>query len=107
MAWYFVKNTHNFTFYSWAGETSQYSDLITGWTTMIRFPAGAIFVFINASRPAVGPIKPPIQWVSGDIYPGSNVSGVWRWPPPFSAEVKNAWNYTSTPPFVYIARNLI
>jgi hypothetical protein len=27
--------------------------------------------------------------------------------PPFSAEVKNAWNYTSTPPYVLISRWLI
>jgi hypothetical protein len=52
------------------------------------------------SRPALVPTHPPIQWV-----PGALSLGVKRpkreadHSPPSSAEVKNAWSYTSTPPF--------
>jgi hypothetical protein len=48
-----------------------------------------IFIFTTASRPALGPTQPPIQWV-----PGALSLGV-KWPgreadhsPPSSAEVK-------------------
>jgi hypothetical protein len=50
-------------------------------------------------------IQPPSQWVPGVIFPGV------KWPgreaghsPPSSAEVKNAWSYTSIPPYVFTAR---
>jgi hypothetical protein len=52
-----------------------------------------IFLFATASRPAVGPTQPPIQWVPRVKWPGREVD----YSPPFSAEVKNAWSYTSTP----------
>jgi hypothetical protein len=66
----------------------------------VRFPAGAgILLFTTVSRTALGPTQPPIQWV-----PGALSLGV-KWPgreadhsPPSSAEVKNAWSYTSTLP---------
>jgi hypothetical protein len=56
------------------------------------------FLFTTASRTALGPTQPPIQWV-----PGARSLGVKR--PgyetdnslPSSAEVKNAWNYNATP----------
>jgi hypothetical protein len=58
-----------------------------------------IFLFTTASRLALGLTQPPIQWV-----PEAPSLGVKR-PvgeadnsPPSSAEVKNAWSYTSTPP---------
>jgi hypothetical protein len=51
------------------------------------------------SSPPLGPTQPPIQWVAGA--PSLEV----KWPgheaghsPQSSAEVKNAWSYTSTPP---------
>jgi hypothetical protein len=58
-----------------------------------------IFLFTTASRPALGPTKPLIQWVTRALSPG--VKRPWReadHSPPSSAEVKNAWSYTSTPP---------
>jgi hypothetical protein len=59
-----------------------------------------IFLIATASRLALGLTQPPIQWgVQGVISPGV------RWPghisdhlAPSSAEVKNAWRYTSTLP---------
>jgi hypothetical protein len=58
-----------------------------------------IFLPTTVSRRALGPTQPPIQWVTGALSVGV------KWPgheadhsPPPSAEVKNAWSYTSTPP---------
>jgi hypothetical protein len=57
-----------------------------------------IFLFTAASRTALGPTQPPIQWV-----PGAPSLGV-KWPgreadhSPSSSAVKNAWSYTSIPP---------
>jgi hypothetical protein len=58
-----------------------------------------IFLFTNALRPALGITQPPIQRVPGDL--SLEVKRLGReadHSPPFSAEIKNAWRYTSTPP---------
>jgi hypothetical protein len=58
-----------------------------------------IFLFTTASRTALGPTQPPIKWVPGALSLGVNRSGREAdHSPPSSAEVKNAWSYTSTPP---------
>jgi hypothetical protein len=51
-----------------------------------------IFLFTTAFRPSLGPTQPLIQ----------SIPGIKRWreadcSPPFSADVKYAWSYTSTP----------
>jgi hypothetical protein len=51
------------------------------------------------SRLALGPTQPPIQRVTGALSlgvkrPGREADNS----PPSSAEVKNGWSYTSTPP---------
>jgi hypothetical protein len=58
-----------------------------------------IFCFNTASRPALWPTQTPIQWVPGILSLGV------KWPEiecdnslTSSAEVKNEWSYTSTPP---------
>jgi hypothetical protein len=57
-----------------------------------------IFLLTPASRPALEPTEPPIQWS-----PEALSLGVKRpdreadHSPPSSAEVKNAWSYASTP----------
>jgi hypothetical protein len=63
-----------------------------------------ILHFTTASRPALGPTQPPIQWVSVTL------SLVVKRPrreadhsPPSNAEVKNAWSYTSTPQYAFMA----
>jgi hypothetical protein len=48
-----------------------------------------IFLFATAFRQVLGPTKPPIQQVPGRETDHSA---------PFSADVKNAWSYTSTSP---------
>jgi hypothetical protein len=66
----------------------------------VRFPAGAGNIFsIAASLTAPGPSQPPVQWVPRALSlwvkcPGREADQS----PPSSAEVKNAWSYTSTPP---------
>jgi len=57
-----------------------------------------IFLFYNASRPALRSTELPIQWIVGAIslavkWPGNEAD----YSHPSSAEVKNAWCYTSTP----------
>jgi hypothetical protein len=67
-----------------------------------------IFLFTTASRTALEPTQPPIQQVLGD--PSLGV----KWPgrevdhsPPSSAEVKNEWSCTSTPPYAFMAWCLV
>jgi hypothetical protein len=64
------------------------------------------FLFTTASRPrpALGPTQHAIQWV-----PGALSLGIKRpereadHSPPSIAEVKNAWSYSSTSLYVFIA----
>jgi hypothetical protein len=58
-----------------------------------------IFLFTTASRKALGPTQPPIQWVPGALSLGVKQLGrEVDHSPPSSAEVKNVWSYTSTLP---------
>jgi hypothetical protein len=69
----------------------------------VRFPAGAgNFFFTIVSSMALGSTHPPIQWVPEalSLRVKRPVCEADRSPPP-SAEVKNAWSYTSTPPIRY------
>jgi hypothetical protein len=56
----------------------------------IRFPAGlGIFLLTTASRTALGPTQPPIQWTPGALYMGVKLPGREAdHSPPSSAEVK-------------------
>jgi hypothetical protein len=61
-----------------------------------------IFLFTTESKTALGSTQPPIQWVPGALslevkWPGREADHS----PPSSAEVKNAWNYTSTHPILF------
>jgi hypothetical protein len=63
-----------------------------------------IFLLTTASRPALGPTQPPIQWVPGALslgvnQPGREVDHL----PPSSAEVKIVWSYTSTSQYAFMA----
>jgi hypothetical protein len=51
---------------------------------------GKIFLFSKASRPALRPIRPPIQWVPGTLSPGLKQRGLEaNHLSPSSAQVKN------------------
>jgi hypothetical protein len=53
----------------------------------------------GSSRPVLGPLQPPMQWVTGALPMVVKRSGSEAdHSPPSSAEVKNTWSYTSTPP---------
>jgi hypothetical protein len=63
-----------------------------------------IFLFTTASRTALGPTQPPIQWEPGALFmavkrPGREADHS----PPSSAEVKNACSYISTPQYAFMA----
>jgi len=62
--------------------------------------------FPTTSRLSLGPTQPPIRWVLGS-FPGNKAAGasIWR-STPSSAEVKNEWSYTSSPPTFYLAVSL-
>jgi hypothetical protein len=61
-------------------------------------PEGQEIFFSKESIAALWPTQPFVQLVSGDLFrevkrPAREACD----PPPFSAEVMNEWNYTSTP----------
>jgi hypothetical protein len=58
-----------------------------------------VFLFATASRPTLGLSQPPIQCVAEAFTPEVKRQGREAdHSSPSSAEVKNAWSYTSTPP---------
>jgi hypothetical protein len=58
-----------------------------------------IFFSTIASRPALGPAQPPIQWVPRALSLGvKQLEREADHSPPSSAEVKDVWSYISTSP---------
>jgi hypothetical protein len=67
-----------------------------------------IFLFTTASKPALGPTQLPIQWVPGAL--SLELKRLGREADhslPCSAEVKNAWSYTSTPQYTFMVWCLV
>jgi hypothetical protein len=63
-----------------------------------------IFLFTTASRMALGPTQPPIQWTPGAL--SLRVKRPRRDPdhsPSAAAEVRNVRSYTSTPQYAFMA----
>jgi hypothetical protein len=79
----------------------------------VRFPGGGLgmFLFSTASRPTMGPIQPPIQWVlggGGALSPGIKWSGREAdHSSPSSVEDKTAWSYTSTQQYIFMTWCLV
>jgi len=66
-----------------------------GWMTGVRFLTGVGIPFATASRPALGPTQPPIQWAQVDLCPGIKRPGHGADHSPLSsAGVKTMWSYT-------------
>jgi len=56
-----------------------------------------IFLFTTTSRPALRPTQSPTRWVPGLLpHAVKRLGSEADHSPPCSAEVKNAWSYTST-----------
>jgi hypothetical protein len=62
-----------------------------------------ILLFTTASRPALRSTRPPIQSVPGDVSTGIKRPGREAFHSPCSADVKNAWSYTSTSQYFFVA----
>jgi hypothetical protein len=64
------------------------------------------FLFATASKPALGTTQSSMG--NGDPLPSLKQSGrETDHSPPSSAEVKNTWSYTSTPPYVFMSWYLV
>jgi len=66
------------------------------------------FLFAIASKLTLGSTQPPIQWDPGAYYlvVKRPVREAYQ-SPPFSAEIKNMWSYTSTNRCVFMAWYLV
>jgi hypothetical protein len=63
-----------------------------------------IFLFNTASRTALEATQAPIQWIAEALSLGINFPGrETDHSPTSSAEVKNAWSFTSNPQYVFMA----
>jgi hypothetical protein len=73
--------------------------MAVGWMAWVRFPIGARdFCLSTASRPALGPIQPLIQWVLGALLPGVKQPGHEAdHSPPYNAAVKNVVTLSPLP----------
>jgi hypothetical protein len=71
-------------------------------------PGLGIFLLPTAFREALEPTRPPIPRVTEVISLGVKRPGREAdHSPPSSAEIKNAWSYTSTPQYVFMAWYLV
>jgi hypothetical protein len=74
------------------------------WQILCSSPGRGKIVLSTSSRPVLGPTQLPIQWIPGAFSRGVKRPGREAdYSPPTSAEVKNTWIYTSTPPYVFMA----
>jgi hypothetical protein len=89
------------------GQRSRYSDWLRAGLPMCWSSSpGRVknFLFSTSSKPALGSTQPPIQWVPGSLSPEVKQPGRESdHSPAASAEIKNLWIYTFTPPYAFMA----
>jgi hypothetical protein len=86
----------------WPGKSSRYSEWLQAW----RPSPGRVknFLLPTSSRPVLGSTQPPILCVPGSLSPGVKRPGREAdHSSPSSAEVKQMWIDTSTPPYAFMA----
>jgi len=67
-----------------------------------------IILFSTASRPALGPTQGSYSMGTGGSFPGlKRPLREADHSPPSSSEIKNAWRYTTTPQYVFMAWCLV
>jgi hypothetical protein len=70
----------------------------------VQVPVGSRIFSSPRRALALGPTKPSIQWIPGALSPGvKRPRREADHSPPTSAEAKNMWIYTSTPPYTFMA----
>jgi hypothetical protein len=81
------------------GQIGQYTDEATGWMNEVQFPAGEVTGFHHRFKIGSGDHPASYQMGVGALtlrikLPGSEADNS----PQSSAQIKNVWSYTSTPP---------
>jgi hypothetical protein len=95
----------NYIFMEEPGKLSRYSDWLRAGQRRGRSssPGRIKNFFFTLLRPALGSTQPLTQWVPGVKRTGREADHS----PPASAEVKQMWMYTRTPPYAFMAQCLI
>jgi len=88
-----------YAFMTWGSVKAQGQHRVDAQCSVVVGHQRAVFVFTTASRPDLGPTQPPIQFVWVVKGPKCEVNHS----PETSAEVMNAWSYTSIPSYVFMA----
>jgi hypothetical protein len=75
---------------------------------LVRFPAGAgNFSLHHCVQKGSGAHLASYPMGTRGSFPGRKAAGSWSWPLTSSAEVTNAWSYTSTPQYVFMSWCLV
>jgi hypothetical protein len=78
------------------------------WMTGVRFLAGELnFSLPIKSKPDLGHIQPPIQWIPALSSKVKRLGGEADQSRQSSANVKNVWSYNSIPPYIFMARCVV
>jgi hypothetical protein len=87
------------------GPVQSVQQWATGWMAEITsWSRKESLLSSTASRLALVPTQPTIQWVLRALYPGVKRPGREAdHSPPTSAEVEKMWIYTSTSPYAFMA----
>jgi hypothetical protein len=92
----------------WGSSVIIVTRLWAGWPGFNSWQGQGYFLFATGSRLALGLTQLPIQWVLGSLSLGVKQQGCEADHSHLcSAKVKSVWNYTSTPPHIFMAWCLV